>query len=277
MTDVAVGLALGGGGARGLAHIPVLEAFDELGLKPAAIAGTSIGAIVGAGYASGMTGKEIRAYTVELFGNVPEIMSRLWSLRPRGISEILSGGTFIPLDAERVAENFLPPEIPDGFDKLSIPLTVVATDYYGWEEVDFRSGNLRRAIAASMAIPGVFRPVSIGKRQMVDGGLANPLPFDKLPPVDVIMAVDVTGGPEPTRHRPQPTIVDMIFGSRQILLKSLIAERLKVGTPDIFMRPNVSSVRVLDFRRAKSILKLVTPLRDEAKHLLAAAIERADN
>ena len=275
MSEPMIGLALGGGGARGLAHIPVLEAFDELGIRPAAIAGTSIGAVIGAGYACGMTAAEIRTYTADLLGNIPEVVSRLWSMRPRGFSDVFSGSTFIPLDAKRVVETFLPPQIPDTFSELSIPLTIIATDYYGWKEVDFQSGELRPAVAASMAIPAIFRPVPIGEKQLVDGGLANPLPFDKLPPVDLVMAVDVTGGPEPTRRRAQPTIVDMIFGSRQILLKSLIAERLKVSTPDIFMTPNLNTIRVLDFGRANSILKQVAPLKEEAKSLLEAAIKSA--
>jgi NTE family protein len=266
MADPTLGLVLGGGGARGLAHIPVLEAIDELGLKPTAIAGTSIGAVIGAGYASGMSGAEIRAYTLELFGKTSEIVSRLWGLRPRGISEVLSGGTFIPLDAKRTADLFLPPSIPKKFNQLSIPLTIVATDYYGWKEVDISAGELRPAIAASMAIPAVFRPVAVGKRFLVDGGLTNPLPFDKLPPVTLAVAVDVTGGPEPR--------VEMIFGSRQILLGSLIAERLKDNAPQICIRPNLSSVRVLDFRHAKKILKETMPLKDEAKRLIEASIPK---
>lgn len=272
MADPTLGLALGGGGARGLAHIPVLEAIDELGLKPTAIAGTSIGAVIGAGYASGMSGAEIRAYTLELFGKPSEIVSRLWGLRPRGISEVFSGGTFIPLDAKRAADIFLPSSIPKKFNQLSIPLTVVATDYYGWKEVDISAGELRPAIAASMAIPAIFRPVAVGKRFLVDGGLTNPLPFDKLPPVTVAVAVDVTGGPEPHKRRMQPTMVEMIFGSRQILLGSLIAERLKQGAPQICIRPNLGSVRVLDFRHAKKILQETMPLKDEAKRLIEASI-----
>jgi NTE family protein len=272
MADLTIGLVLGGGGARGLAHIPVLEAIDELGLRPTAIAGTSIGAVIGAGYASGMSGAEIRAYTLELFGKTSEIVSRLWGLRPRGISEVFSGGTFIPLDAKRAVDIFLPPSIPKKFNQLSIPLTVVATDYYGWKEVDISAGELRPAIAASMAIPAIFRPVAVGKRFLVDGGLTNPLPFDKLPPVTVAVAVDVTGGPEPRKGRTQPTMVEMIFGSRQILLGSLIAERLKQGAPQICIRPNLGSVRVLDFRHAKKILKETMPLKDEAKRLIEASI-----
>jgi NTE family protein len=142
MADPTLGLVLGGGGARGLAHIPVLEAIDELGLKPTAIAGTSIGAVIGAGYASGMSGAEIRAYTLELFGKTSEIVSRLWGLRPRGISEVLSGGTFIPLDARRTADIFLPPSIPKKFNQLSIPLTVVATQA-GDRRVDGDPGNFQ--------------------------------------------------------------------------------------------------------------------------------------
>ena len=101
--------------------------------------------------------------------------------------------------------------------------------------------------------------------------------FDKLPAVDIVMAVDVTGGPEPKKRRPQPTIVDMIFGSRQITLKMLINERLKVSTPDIFLRPNLNTVRVLDFGRARSILKTIGPLKEEAKRQLEAAIVRGQN
>ena len=162
---------------------------------------SAIGAVIGAGYASGMSGAEIRAYTLELFGKTSEIVSRLWGLRPRGISEVLSGGTFIPLDAKRTADLFLPSSIPKRFNQLSIPLTVVATDYYGWKEVDISAGELRPAIAASMAIPAIFRPVAVGKRFLVDGGLTNPLPFDKLPPVTVAVAVD---GTSRTRLAPMP-------------------------------------------------------------------------
>ena len=83
---------------------------------------------------------------------------------------------------------------------------------------------------------------------------------------------DVTGGPEPRKGRTQPTIVEMIFGSRQILLGSLIAERLKDGAPQVCIRPNLGSVRVLDFRHAKKILKETMPLKDEAKRLIEASI-----
>jgi NTE family protein len=114
--------------------------------------------------------------------------------------------------------------------------------------------------------------VAVGKRFLVDGGLTNPLPFDKLPPVKVAVAVDVTGGPEPRKGRTQPTIVEMIFGSRQILLGSLIAERLKDSAPQICIRPNLGLVRVLDFRHAKKILKETMPLKDEAKRMIEASI-----
>src|ERR1043165_3764428 len=83
-----IGLALGGGAAHGFAHIPVLEAFDELGIRPAVIAGTSMGAIIGAGYASVMTGAEIRDYVLGVFHSRSEFLARLWKLRPRRLSEV---------------------------------------------------------------------------------------------------------------------------------------------------------------------------------------------
>src|ERR1700722_6577960 len=82
-----LGLALGGGAAHGFAHIPVIEALDELGIRPALIAGTSMGAMIGALYASGMSGAEIRKYTLEVFHSRAEFLARLWQLRPRRLSE----------------------------------------------------------------------------------------------------------------------------------------------------------------------------------------------
>ena len=87
-TPPRIGLALGGGGARGLAHIPVLEAFDDLGLKPARIAGTSIGAILGAAYASGHSGEEIRRIVVETFADRNTVLSKVWQLRPKRFADM---------------------------------------------------------------------------------------------------------------------------------------------------------------------------------------------
>src|SRR5262249_18113702 len=177
-----IALALGGGGARGLAHIAVLEAFDELGLRPSAIAGTSIGAIIGAGYAAGMSGKAMRRYAINLAHNRADIMRRMMRSRAGKIRDLFGAGfgDVTRLDAEKLCENFLPEALPDDFGSLSIPLTVVASDLYTRSEVVFSSGSLKRAIAASIALPTIVRPVVIDGQILIDGGATNPLPFDLL-------------------------------------------------------------------------------------------------
>ena len=126
-----IGLALGGGGARGLAHIHVIEALDELGIRPSIISGTSIGSIVGAGVASGMSGREIHQFAEETLGQRAEVLTRIWRSRPTSISELMDGGVRIgQFNIERIVRSFLPEAIPKTFAELKIPLRVTATDYY---------------------------------------------------------------------------------------------------------------------------------------------------
>ena len=143
MTTPRVGLALGGGGARGMAHVPVLEAFDDLGIRPHAIAGTSIGAIIGAGYAGGLSGEDIRALAVATFRDRNAVLARLWKLRPKRITDLFGGGGLMQFDAGKVVEIFIGDAVPDTFEALRIPLVVLATDYYGCREVNLRSGPLK--------------------------------------------------------------------------------------------------------------------------------------
>jgi NTE family protein len=89
MTTPRIGLALGAGGARGLAHIPVVEALDEMGLRPAEIAGSSVGAVIGAGVAAGMSGRDIRRYVLDVFGTRSELLARFWQLRPQSLAELM--------------------------------------------------------------------------------------------------------------------------------------------------------------------------------------------
>ena len=123
-------LALGGGGARGLAHIAVLEALDEMGVKPAAIAGTSIGALVGAAYAAGMSAKDIRRHVIAVAHDPGEIWRRLIAARAGSLSDLFTGafGQATQLDAEKFCAQFLPPEVPADFSALHIPLIVMATN-----------------------------------------------------------------------------------------------------------------------------------------------------
>lgn len=261
VTTPKIGLALGGGGARGLAHIPVLEAFDDLGIKPHAIAGSSIGAIFGAGYASGHSGEELREIALALFADSNKVLGRLWQLRPKRIKDVFRGGP-VQFDPLRVLEVFVSDYLPDTFDDLDIPLRVLATDYYGCTEVDFDSGALLPAIAASIAIPAIFRPVRHQGRFLIDGGVVNPLPFDGLrAQCDIVVAVDVVGAPVPRADPADISLLDSLFGSSQILMQTITAQKIKMDQPDILVRPPNDKIRVLDFLKAETILDNSESLR----------------
>ena len=266
----SVALALGGGGARGLAHVAVLEALDEMGVRPVAIAGASIGAIIGAGYAAGMTGREIRRYAVDLVHNRPDFMARLMRSRAGKLSSLFAGGfgDATRLDASKLCENFLPDGLPDAFDQLAIPLTVVASDLYRRQPVVFSQGPLRPALAASIALPGIVRPVEIGGHILVDGGATNPLPFDLLRGrADIVLAVEISGPPSP-EGREVPNAIECLYATVLVMTHSIISEKLKHGAPDLLLQPNVGTFRALDFPRASAILRVAEPIKAELKERL---------
>ncbi|NBN64457.1 patatin-like phospholipase family protein [Microvirga tunisiensis] len=274
MSRPRIGLALGGGGARGMSHIPVLQAFDDLGVKPDVIAGSSIGALLGAGYAAGLSGNELHELAVSTFRNRNALLAKLWQLRPRRIADVFGGGIgqFDPL---KVLHLFAGGRLPDRFEDLKIPLTVVATDFYGCAEIDIQTGPLAPAIAASIAIPAVFRPVKLQGKVLIDGGVANPLPFDRLPDTcDIIVAADVVGVPVPRPGKHLPTTLDALFGASQILMRSITQEKLKQREPDVIVRPDVGNIRVLDFMKTRGVLDAAAPLREEVKRRLTAALDK---
>jgi NTE family protein len=266
-------LVLGGGGARGLAHVHALSALDDLGIRPVAIAGTSIGALIGAGAAHGMRGDDLGGFLLKTLGNRAEVFARLWRLRPRGLGGLPGGLVGAGrVDLEAVLKVFMPHHFPHRFEDLSIPLTVVATDYYGQRATSFHSGPLFPALAASAAIPALFKPVRHEGRILIDGGIANPVPFDVVAGLaDITLAIDVVGGPtgDGTAF---PSTIDALFGASQLMMQSIIAEKLLHGRPDIFLRPNVDAWRVMDFLKVKEILRETLPFRDEVKRAMDAAI-----
>ncbi len=157
-----VAVAFGGGGARGLAHIHVIDALDELGIRPVAISGASIGAIMGAGMAAGMTGAAIREHALMTVGNKTAVVSRIWGLRPQTVRDAVAKGIRIgQFNLERILKAFLPADLPDRFEDLLMPMKVITTDYYGQSEVIINEGDLFPALAASSAIPAVFMPVRL--------------------------------------------------------------------------------------------------------------------
>lgn len=270
----SVALALGGGGARGLAHIHVIEALDDLGLRPRVIAGTSIGAIMGAGMAAGMSGRDIRDFALSTVGRRTEIANRLWRLRPSTLQAIGGSLRFGPFNLERVLSAFLPEAIPETFEELSIPLKVVATDYYAQCETVLETGDLRTAIAASAAIPGMFQPVRRGGRILIDGGFVNPVPFDHLHDLaDIVLAVDVVGGPEGDGTA-MPTRMDAMFGASQLMMQTITSMKMKAHAPDLLVRPDVGRVRVMDFLRAQEVLTLSAGVKDEVKASLERLLSR---
>ncbi|MGL3606041.1 patatin-like phospholipase family protein [Rhizobium sp. G187] len=271
--DPTIGLALGAGGARGFAHIVVLEAFDELGIRPNVIAGSSMGAILGAGYASGMSGRDIRAYVLELADNRSLVLNRFWGLRPSTIRDALGGFRLGQFNLPRLLKAFLPPQIPQDFASLGLRLKVVATDYYGQRELVCVEGDLQEALAASAAIPALFAPVVIDGRLMIDGGIFNPVPYDHLVgEADILVAVDVIGAPEGDGSL-VPNRIDSLFGASQLMMQSHVALKMKICQPDIYLKPEVNSYRVLDFFKARQIFEICESLKEPLKRDLAARIE----
>lgn len=274
-----VALALGAGGARGLAHIPALEALDELGIKPVAIAGASMGAVVGASFAAGMKGSEIRSFAIDSLRKQGDFARRLIAMQWGRVRDHLREtrplrDLPIQFAALGIAEEFLPPELPKTFEELRIPLTVVATDYRERCEAIFRSGLLRPAVAGSMAIPGALRPVEFEGKLLIDGGAVNPLPFDHLrKEADIVVAIDITRLRDSPPGIPDP--MQALFTASDIMTNAIVAEKLKYSAPDILLRPNVSAFGAFDFARAMPILKAAEPIKEELKRKLDALLNPA--
>jgi NTE family protein len=260
-----IGLALGSGGARGLAHVQVFEVLDALALKPHRIAGSSIGAVMGSLYAAGLSAADIH----EAIDSITKSRDETWfealisqeltrwmsfvapAMGPGGLAR---SDAFIEFLQEAAGVS--------RFEELVIPLRVVATDFWTREMVVFDSGDLWPAVQASMAVPGLFKPVSYDGRLLVDGGLTNPVPLDLLEDCDLIIAVDVLGTRTPNGGAEVPSSLDSIFNTFQIMQSSILAEKLKRQTPDFLVRPDIRDVRVLDFYRFQEIFEQGRPARD---------------
>jgi len=268
-------LALGGGGARGLAHIAVLEALDDMGQKPAAIAGTSIGALIAAAYAAGMSGREIRRFVITLAHDRAEVFRRLIATRAGTFANLfnLGFGSATLVDAEKFCQQFLPDKVPEDFGELEIPLTIIATDLYRRQQAAFSSGSLKPALAASIALPTVMRPVVVAGRVLIDGGATNPLPFEELRGrADLVVAVDISGAPTDER-RDIPNPWECLLATVLVMGNAITAEKIKHRAPDLVVRPRVGAFRALDFLQASAILRAAEPVKVELKEKLAALLE----
>ncbi len=269
-------LALGAGGANGLAHVPVLEVIDEFGITPHRIAGSSIGSIIGALYAAGLSGVEIRRaidrFVISGDESTLDEIRRRGSLRwiefidiELGRCGLLSSDGFIAFMYDTVGER--------RFEDLAIPLRVVAADLWRREQVVLEAGPLLPAIKASMALPGVFEPEIIDDRVLVDGGIVNPVPFDVLgEDCQLVIAVDVAGIRSGPDDRP-PGYFDTLFNAVKVMQRAILDGKLRDGRPDIVLAPGITDVRALEFYKAEDIFRQSGAAADELRAELQRLIE----
>lgn len=271
-----IGLALGGGGARGLAHILMLEVFDEMGLRPRIIAGTSIGAILGAAYASGYSAAQIREHTERILKSRLEILRQAFSARQEPLQRFMNVFQLRSslFNAQALLDLVMPPEIAADFADLEIPLRVIASDFHDQRQVVHTEGPLLQAIASSMALPGLFAPIEMNGRILLDGGLVNPLPFDVIADeVDITVAINVAGvGRYASGHT--PTAFEAIVTSLQILQHSIVREKVAARKPDILIDVGVGNFHILEFHKLDKVLAAAAPakarLRQQLERILGA-------
>ena len=243
-----IGLALGGGGARGIAHLGVWQRLQELGIPIYCVAGTSIGAIAGAIIAAGRVDAAL-AWCAE-----PD-----WKKLPK----LVFGNRFSSkalMQGRRVEE--LLAELIDvrDFADLSMPFAAVATDLNSGEAVTMREGDVLSAVRASMSIPGIFRPVERQGRVLVDGQLVEPVPVVACREMgaDKVIAVDINP-PIPTfagKPWKKVNIMDVLVGTLSIFNWEITRRAFAENCPDVLIRPSVGDVWALDFRHADRLVEI---------------------
>jgi NTE family protein len=226
---VRIGLALGGGAARGFAHIGVIQALETAGIKPALVVGTSAGSLVAALYASGKTGLEMAA----LATNMDESAITDWTFPGRGL---LKGEGLAAYVREHTGGRPM--------ERMSMPLGIVATDLASGEPILFQRGDTAVAVRASSAVPAVFQPVKMGEREYVDGGLVSPVPvrFARQMGADLVIAVDISSPPEGNTTEGTLKLLLQTFA---IMGKSI--NRFELKEADVVVRPKLAGVGSADF------------------------------
>ena len=271
-----VGIALGGGGVRGFAHIAMLEVLDELGVVPHCITGTSMGAIVGARYAAGHSALTMRDSVASLVVNekderkisLSKFVKQMMDLADLRIGEggLFRGEKFINALIEEMGH-------VTTFEQLKIPLKIVAADFWRREQVVFASGDLPMAVRASMSFPVVFTPVRYQERLLVDGGVVNPVPYDLLPDdCDITIAIDVMGVRSKSAES-NPSLPETVSNVFQIAQRSIVAERMKHNPPDIYVQPEIKDIEEMEFHKMIEVYEQAVPaqaqLRDQLQDYLS--------
>jgi NTE family protein len=269
-----LGIALGGGAARGWAHIGVLAALAELGIEPAVVAGTSMGALVGGIYAAGRRA-ELEAWAGALSRR--DLLA-LVDLSVRGGA--IGGQKLEELYREHLGEVAI--------EALPRRFGAVATDIENGAEVWLREGSLRAAIRASISLPGVFTPALHEGRWLVDGGLVNPVPVTlcRALGAELVVAVDVNSRPgqryafakegaapdAESGERPRPKLREVVMSSLEIMQDRISRARLAGDPPELLLRPAVGHLPLLEFSEARFAIDeghaAVERMRPALEHLL---------
>ncbi|MCR9059163.1 MAG: patatin-like phospholipase family protein [Rhodobacteraceae bacterium] len=267
-------LALGGGAAKAFAHMPILEAMDELGVTPTEISGTSMGSILGGLYASGMSGKEIRKYAVDLFTRKTQLFQKLFLKDGRTWSSLFNVVRPAIIDPIVLFETVFPAELAADFSGLRIPMKIIATDFYRQSQVVLEEGPLLPAIAASSALPMLLTPVEIDGLVLIDGGFVNPTPFDVFDDSKLLtVGIDVTGS-DYSRKSGLPSGMDTWIGSFSITLHSLVAAKLECSRPDLLIEPPIGKFKTMDFFKIEELLEAADPAKEVFKQELSRLLEK---
>jgi len=224
-----IGLALGGGAARGFAHIGVIQVLEESGIKVDLVAGTSAGSLVAALYAAGRNGSEL----AKLAETMDEGAITDWTFPMRGL---IRGEALARYVREKTNGRLI--------EQMEIPLGIVATDLASGQPVCFRRGDTGTAVRASSSVPTIFEPVQIGGRQYVDGGLVAPVPvrFAREMGAEMLIAVDISSAPS---GQPETDALHMLLQTVAIMGRSISNYELRDA--DVVLRPKLTGVGSADF------------------------------
>ena len=252
-----VGLALGGGAARGFAHVGVIQVLEEAGLKPDFVAGTSAGSLVAALYASGRTGQQLQ----QVAETMEEAAFTDWTL-PIFSRGMLRGEALARYVNAQVGNKLI--------EQMPIPLGIVATDLNTGLGVLFQRGDTGTAVRASSAVPALFLPVKIGNQEYVDGGLVSPVPvrYARQMGAELVIAVDISSAPE---GNPSDGTLQILLQTFAIMGKSINSYELRDA--DVVVRPALVGVSGADFTARRRAIEAGRAAMTRALPQLKAAIE----
>src|SRR5256885_5464509 len=228
-----IGLALGGGAARGFAHIGVIQVLEENGIRPDLVVGTSAGSLVATLYASGKNGVALS----QLADGMDETALTDWSFPGRGL---LRGEALARYVRDNTGGRMI--------EQMKVPLGIVATDLDNGQPILFQVGDAGMAVRASSAVPAVFLPVRIGTREYVDGGLVSPVPvrFARQMGAEIVIAVDISAAPE---GNPTGDPMRMLLQTFAIMGRSI--NNFELREADVVLRPKLPGVSGADFTGRK--------------------------